>query len=101
MPKRIYDVVNNSTRDEALSYLKRIRINLMDIIGSIEEIDKPSLKIKNEGGHLTKDIDNDLRERGKTILKLVYRNQLDAAYELSSLKTVDASKLKKFKLLLT
>ena len=100
MPKRIYDVVNNSTRDEALSYLKRIRTNLMDIIGSIEEIDKPSLRIKNEGGHLTKDIDNDLRERGKTVLKLIYRNQLDAAYGLSCLKNVDASELKKFKKLL-
>jgi hypothetical protein len=80
MCKRIYREVNQKSREEAIDFLKLVHHNLVRIIKHASEIDE------NE----------DLKQRGATVLKLIYVGLFDEAYKLASKKSVKESELKKF-----
>ena len=84
MCKRIYREVNQKPKNEAIDFLQLVHRNLVRIIKDVSEIDE------NE----------DLRERGATVLKLIYVGLFDAAYNLASMKTANEFELEKFSSLL-
>lgn len=84
MCKRIYREVNQKPKNEAIDFLELVHRNLIRIIKHTSEIDE------NE----------DLKQRGATVLKLIYVGLFDEAYDLASMKSVKGSELEKFSSLL-
>ena len=80
MCKRIYREVNNKKKAEAISFMGVVRKNLLRIVENVNEIDA------NE----------DLKQRGALLLKLIYGNFFEEAYKLAQIKTISESEIVKF-----
>lgn len=80
MCKRIYREVNHKKKAEAISFMGVVRKNLLRIVESVTEIEE------NE----------DLKKRGTLLLKLIYANFLEEAYQLASKKMVSDAEIQEF-----
>ena len=80
MCKRIYREVNHKKKAEAISFMGVVRKNLLRIVESVTEIEE------NE----------DLKKRGILLLKLIYANFLEEAYQLAAKKMVSDAEIQEF-----
>lgn len=96
MPRRIYDFVNASSADQSQKYLQKLQKNLWAILGSIDEIEHPSLRTEGRSKTEIEKMDSDLKVRGKLLLKLIYLDLLDAAYELAIKRMTDKDDIAKY-----
>ena len=80
MCKRIYREVNHKKKAEAISFMGVVRKNLLRIVKSVAEIEE------NE----------DLKKRGTLLLKLIYANFLEEAYQLAAKKMVSDTEIQEF-----
>jgi len=84
LPRRIYDIVNNKSRPDSLYFLSRCHNNLRTVLKDksvIFEIDT-------------------LWARGRVLLALIYKGDLQNAYDLSIIKNCEDKTLRKYNELL-
>lgn len=75
LPKRIYDIVNEKNEAASINFLTHVHKQLHRLPISLDTIDEL----------------NTLWKRGKLLLKLIYLNKINDAYDLSIIKHVDDS----------
>ena len=79
MCKRIYREVNHKKKAEAISFMGVVRKNLLRIVESVTEIEE-----------------NEDLKRGILLLKLIYANFLEEAYQLAAKKMVSDAEIQEF-----